>query len=166
MLEKLLHCQVHRKLVSSTAVGDEYEMVVRDCDAAKEFFVCLDEQLNKVNQFYRAKEEEFWDRGGLLKKQIDILSELRSVSNERDTGHAWTLSRSLSAIGYLRRGDVISLSSKKCVSKGSKATINRTDLHHARKMIRQALVELYKGLGYLNTYRYVLILISVTFKAS
>ena len=45
-------------------------------------------------------------------------------------------------------------SSKKCGPEGRKLQVNRTKLHHAGKMIRGAYVELYKGLGYLKTYRY------------
>jgi hypothetical protein len=29
-------------------------------------------------------------------------------------------------------------------------------LHHAEKMIKGAFIELYKGLGYLKTYRYLI----------
>ncbi|CAN1795341.1 Phosphate transporter PHO1 homolog 1 [Linum perenne] len=63
--------------------------------------------------------------------------------------------RTFSAISYLVWGDSASnnhhqSSSKKCSNpEGS----NRTKLHHAEKMIRGAFIELYKGLGYLKTYR-------------
>ncbi|XP_010265690.1 PREDICTED: phosphate transporter PHO1 homolog 1-like [Nelumbo nucifera] len=33
---------------------------------------------------------------------------------------------------------------------------NKKKLHHAEKMIRGAFTELYKGLGYLKTYRYIM----------
>lgn len=66
-----------------------------------------------------------------------------------------TPSRTLSAIGDLVWEDLISPSSKKCGLEGGKVQINRTRLRHAEKMIKRALVELYKGLGYLNTYRYI-----------
>lgn len=49
-----------------------------DTEAAKEFFACLDHQLNKVNQFYKAKENEFLERGESLKKQMEILIELKA----------------------------------------------------------------------------------------
>lgn len=64
-----------------------------------------------------------------------------------------TLSRTLSAISDLVFEDMISPSSKKCGSEGRKVNINRNRLHHSEKMIKKALLELYKGLGYLNTYR-------------
>ncbi|KAK7275151.1 hypothetical protein RIF29_16260 [Crotalaria pallida] len=81
--------QVHRKLASSTSKGDMYETELleqfADTDATKEFFVCLDQQLNKVNKFYRTKEEEFMERGDSLRKQMEILLELKSTFLEKQS---------------------------------------------------------------------------------
>ncbi|XP_061353965.1 phosphate transporter PHO1 homolog 1 isoform X1 [Gastrolobium bilobum] len=78
---------VHRKLASSSSEGDMYETELleqfADTDATKEFFACLDQQLNKVNNFYRTKEKEFMDRGDSLKKQMDILLELKLTFKEQ-----------------------------------------------------------------------------------
>lgn len=63
-----------------------------------------------------------------------------------------TPSRTLSALTDLFREDLGS-QSRKCGSQGGKLNINKSKLHHAEKMIRGAFVELYKGLGYLQTYR-------------
>ncbi|KAI6686239.1 hypothetical protein NL676_032152 [Syzygium grande] len=239
--------QVHRKLASSASMGDIYETELHeqlaDSEAAKEFFTCLDFQLNKVNQFYGTKEEEFLNRGETLKKQMDVLVELKAAlkrqqgegassqdfkedvsisshisceeesvkdraeqeqqqqeantddpeTNEmpfsefpkaeeigdskrikREDSKLWSLStrsfncqgknlkiniplttptRTFSAITYLVWEDLINQSSKKCNSNGGKLNINRTKLRRAEKMIRGAFVELYKGLGYLETYR-------------
>lgn len=54
-----------------------------DSDAAKEFFSRLDLQLNKVNQFYKKKEKEFLDRGECLKKQVEILLELKAALKQQ-----------------------------------------------------------------------------------
>ncbi|XP_076911214.1 phosphate transporter PHO1 homolog 1-like [Bidens hawaiensis] len=54
---------------------------------------------------------------------------------------------------YLLWEDLINQSSKKQNGPDKKLHINKTKLHHAEKMIRGALIELYKGLGYLKTYR-------------
>lgn len=54
-----------------------------DTDAAVEFFACLDHQLNKVNQFFRTKENEFLERGDSLKKQMEILVELKSMLEQK-----------------------------------------------------------------------------------
>lgn len=64
--------------------------------------------------------------------------------------------RTFSAITYLLWDDLKNQSSKKCGPEGNKFHINKKKLHHAEKMIRGAFVELYKGLGYLKTYRYEL----------
>ncbi|KAL4195709.1 hypothetical protein AMTRI_Chr04g242450 [Amborella trichopoda] len=61
-------------------------------------------------------------------------------------------SRTISAITNLVWEDLVS-QPKKCSPEGSKLSINKTKLHHAEKMIRGAFVELYKGLGFLKTYR-------------
>ncbi|CAL2232119.1 unnamed protein product [Prunus armeniaca] len=242
----LIH--VHKKLASSASKGDMYETELleqfADTDAAKEFFARLDLQLNKVNQFFRTKEKEFMERGESLRKQMDILIQLKtafkqqrskgasavdskedasiscSFSSEEDsvkdkTEHEQELqdistedleknevphsegsisgelgksmrtksedigklrtmssrsfscqgknlkiniplttpSRTFSAISYLVWEDLVNQSSKKCSAEGSKLHINKKKLHHADKMIRGAFVELYKGLGYLKTYR-------------
>lgn len=237
---------VHKKLASSASNGDVYETELveqfEDSDAAKEFFSCLDLQLNKVNQFYKTKEEEFLDRGDCLKKQMDILVELKAafkqqrdkaansaqdstedasidcrISCEEDSvtdrieqeqiqddstddleknevlgsprseemgkstrimkredrklrtlsGRVFncqgknlrinipltTPSRTFSAISYLVWGDLVNQPSSNCNPEGSKLRINKTKLHHAEKMIKGAFIELYKGLGYLETYR-------------
>jgi len=56
-----------------------------DTDATKEFFACLDQQLNKVNKFYRTKEKEFMDRGDSLKKQMEILLILKTTFKEQQS---------------------------------------------------------------------------------
>ncbi|KAH6802138.1 EXS family protein [Perilla frutescens var. frutescens] len=61
--------------------------------------------------------------------------------------------RTFSAITYLLWDDLVNQSSKKCGPEANKLHINKKKLHHAEKMIRGAFVELYKGLGYLKTYR-------------
>ncbi|XP_024021604.1 phosphate transporter PHO1 homolog 1 [Morus notabilis] len=240
---------VHKKLASSASKGDVYETELleqfADTDAAKEFFNCLDLQLNKVNQFYKNKEREFLERGESLKKQMEILIDVKTAFNQqRDKGASsqdskddpsisctlsceesigdrteeeqpqdnstdemeknevaysesprsdemrksmaikredsklrtmsgrvfscqgrnfginiplTTPSRTFSAIGYLVWEDFVNQSSKKCNSAegGSKLRINKAKLHRAEKMIKGAFVELYKGLGYLKTYRHL-----------
>lgn len=69
--------------------GEEYETEVvgplagGEGDAAvREFFARLDAQLNKVNQFYRGKEKEFLERGQSLRKQMEILADLKAACRE------------------------------------------------------------------------------------
>ncbi|KAH0903838.1 hypothetical protein HID58_043341 [Brassica napus] len=52
-------------------------------DEVKVFFAKLDEELNKVNQFHKSKETEFVGRGEILKKQLDILAELKQILSDR-----------------------------------------------------------------------------------
>ena len=54
-----------------------------DTAAAKEFFSCLDFQLNKVNQFFKTKETEFMELGESLKKQLEILIDLKTAIQHR-----------------------------------------------------------------------------------
>ncbi|MCL7029508.1 hypothetical protein MKW94_029065 [Papaver nudicaule] len=235
--------QVHKRLASSASKGDLYETELldqfADTDAAKEFFSRLDLQLNKVNQFYKAKEKEFMERGGSLEKQMEILVNLKAKLKQQrgqpafsqelkeDASHSCdedsirgtldqvelqeasdlerredqligspvsgeiatpmkikredsktsrsisgrhvvnfqgrnvrinipltTPTRTLSALGDLVWEDLV-IPSKKCSPARSKQVqVNKTKVHHAEKMIRGAFVELYKGLGYLKTYRY------------
>ncbi|XP_010262370.1 PREDICTED: phosphate transporter PHO1 homolog 1-like [Nelumbo nucifera] len=240
--------QVHKKLASSDSNGDMYETELleqfADTDAAKDFFACLDLQLNKVNDFYKRKEKEFIKRGESLKKQMEILVELKaalkqqrekensaedskedpsisctiscddesikdmteqehlqdnsmaefernemqfsesprsdeigkSIRMKREEGRMRTLSgrvidcqgknvkisiplttpsRTLSAITYLVWDDLINQSKKGGPEGNNKLKINKKKLHHAEKMIRGAFTELYKGLGYLKTYRHL-----------
>ena len=47
------------------------------------FFERLDEELNKVNQFYKTKEKEVLERGEILSKQLQILLDLKQVLSDR-----------------------------------------------------------------------------------
>ncbi|CAD6336762.1 unnamed protein product [Miscanthus lutarioriparius] len=263
---------VHKKLaidgsIDGAVAGEVYETAVADgagfadTEAAKAFFQRLDQQLNKVNRFYERKEGEFLERGESLRRQLQILVDLKaaitqqqqaqarrggdsrgsadtddhdpsvscsiqlggqslreiaekeqecegklnddvtvksadegpedqhSVSqglsesgrlgkpNEEVTSKLRTLSgrvvtchgrnvrinipvttpsRTVTAIRELLFEDMLS-QSKKIGTHGTdgneKLSINKRKVHQAEKMIRGALVELYKGLGYLKTYR-------------
>ncbi|XAR48949.1 hypothetical protein NMG60_11031944 [Bertholletia excelsa] len=52
-------------------------------DQLKAFFERLDQELNKVNQFYKTKEGEFLERGDVLKKQLEILQDLKQAIRDR-----------------------------------------------------------------------------------
>ena len=86
--------QVHKKLANGGSdgliAGEVYETVVLDAagftsteaEAARVFFQRLDEQLNKVNRFYERKEREFLERGESLRRQLQILVELKAAVTE------------------------------------------------------------------------------------
>ncbi|XP_068663062.1 phosphate transporter PHO1-like [Aristolochia californica] len=70
--------------------GDEEALYETDLDQLysergeiKEFFQSLDEELNKVDQFYKTKEREFLERGEILNKQLQILLDLKQVLHDR-----------------------------------------------------------------------------------
>jgi SPX domain protein involved in polyphosphate accumulation len=52
-------------------------------DEVHVFFARLDEELNKVNQFYRKQEVEFLERGDMLSKQLQILLDLKQLVTDR-----------------------------------------------------------------------------------
>lgn len=68
-----------------------------------------------------------------------------------------TPSRTISALTSLVWEDLLSQSKKWGPEGNGRLSVNRAKLHRAEKMIRGAFVELYKGLGYLSTYRYSLL---------
>lgn len=131
------------------------------------------EQLQETDELEKNDEVAYTEvpsSGELVKpvrmKSEDIGKQLRSVSSRSFNCQGKNLkiniplttpSRTFSAISYLVWEDLVNQSSKKCTSEGmSKLHVNKTKLHHADKMIRGAFVELYKGLGYLKTYRYII----------
>ncbi|CAI9118133.1 OLC1v1019657C1 [Oldenlandia corymbosa var. corymbosa] len=52
-------------------------------DEVQRFFDRLNEELDKVNKFYAAKEAEFLERGEILNKQLQILVDLKQVLYDR-----------------------------------------------------------------------------------
>ncbi|KAF5736732.1 putative xenotropic and polytropic murine leukemia virus receptor pho1 [Tripterygium wilfordii] len=52
-------------------------------DEVKAFFERLNDELNKVNQFYKTKEGEFVEKGEILRKQLQILVDLKQILKER-----------------------------------------------------------------------------------
>ncbi|KAG1359728.1 Phosphate transporter PHO1-2 [Cocos nucifera] len=60
----------------------EIELVRSRDDEVKEFLEKLDEELDKVEKFYQTKENEFCERGEILRKQIQILVDLKQIVHE------------------------------------------------------------------------------------
>ncbi|KAL0456964.1 UNVERIFIED_CONTAM: Phosphate transporter [Sesamum latifolium] len=94
-------------------------------DEVKVFFEMLDDELNKVNQFYKNKESEFLERGEILNKQLQILLDLKRVLGDRRRKHqtgggsAFT-SRSTSSVG--RNSDFSESQSEYCDSPNDSQT--------------------------------------------
>ncbi|PON94804.1 SPX domain containing protein [Trema orientale] len=81
--------QVKRKNVENDGEEDQevYETELAQLfsqeDEVRIFFEKLDEELNKVNQFYCTKEGEFLERGEILNKQLHILMDLKQILKDR-----------------------------------------------------------------------------------
>ena len=91
--------QVHKKLaidgsIDGAVAGEVYETAVADgagfadTEAAKAFFQRLDQQLNKVNRFYERKEGEFLERGESLRRQLQILIDLKAAVTQQQQAQA------------------------------------------------------------------------------
>ncbi|KAL0433255.1 UNVERIFIED_CONTAM: Phosphate transporter [Sesamum latifolium] len=61
----------------------ELDQLFSEENEVKVFFEMLDDELNKVNQFYKSKEGEFLERGELLNKQLQILVDLKRLLSDR-----------------------------------------------------------------------------------
>ncbi|KAL5997088.1 hypothetical protein ACLOJK_008016 [Asimina triloba] len=62
---------------------DLVQLVGEGDDKIKQFFEGLDEELNKVNHFHKTTESEFLERGEILRKQLQILLDLKQVIHDR-----------------------------------------------------------------------------------
>ncbi|XP_068667073.1 phosphate transporter PHO1-like isoform X2 [Aristolochia californica] len=60
----------------------DLDQLFSERDEIIEFFERLNEELNKVNQFYKTKECEFLERGEILNKQLQILLDLKQVLHD------------------------------------------------------------------------------------
>ncbi|KAK9287867.1 hypothetical protein L1049_016309 [Liquidambar formosana] len=71
--------------------GSEIELVqlFSEEDEVNVFFERLDEELTKVNLFYKSAETEFIERGEILNKQLQILVDMRQILSDR-RGKKWT----------------------------------------------------------------------------
>ncbi|XP_057531387.1 phosphate transporter PHO1 isoform X1 [Amaranthus tricolor] len=61
----------------------ELSQLFSEEDEVKMFFGMLDEELEKVNRFYTAREIEFLERGESLLKQLQILQNLKPIFEQR-----------------------------------------------------------------------------------
>ncbi|KAG9446609.1 hypothetical protein H6P81_012737 [Aristolochia fimbriata] len=83
--------EINREIIQVRRQGGDEEAIYEtdldqlfsERDEMKEFFERLDEELNKVNQFYKTKESEFLERGEILNKQLQILVDLKQVLHDR-----------------------------------------------------------------------------------
>ncbi|EPS62775.1 hypothetical protein M569_12014, partial [Genlisea aurea] len=131
-------------------------------DEVQLFFQGLDDELQKVNKFYDAKEAEFIERGDLLNTHLQILIHLKTLveKNTRPTDRSDVLGvlekNGVTGVTYWvkKRDKKIALRTEtiwgELLNDGE--FINRKKIQCAEKMIRNSYVELYKGLSLLRTY--------------
>jgi len=116
------------------------------------------EDLEKIEENFTESNEEDksmdlkWEDGKLRTLSGQIVS--GQGKNVRINIPLTTPSQTFSEISYLVMEDLFNKSSRKCNPEGGVLRVNKTRLHHAEKMIKGGFIELYKGLGYLNDYRY------------
>ncbi|XP_074282272.1 phosphate transporter PHO1-like [Silene latifolia] len=91
----------------------ELSQLFSEEDEVKMFFDRLDEELEKVNSFYRARESEFLQRGEALLKQLKILIDLKQVLNQRRRKNFPSPMSSFHG-GYLSRSNSISSRNSDC----------------------------------------------------
>ncbi|XP_015949415.1 phosphate transporter PHO1 [Arachis duranensis] len=78
--------QVRRKTMEDgeeEVYETELAQLFSEEDEVHVFFASLDEELNKVNQFYKKQEIEFLERGEMLNKQLQIMLDLNQLLIEK-----------------------------------------------------------------------------------
>ncbi|KAK7279254.1 hypothetical protein RJT34_24301 [Clitoria ternatea] len=78
--------QVRRKMMEESeeeVYETELAQLFSEEDEVHVFFGKLDEELNKVNQFYKKQESDFVERGEMLNKQLQILLDLKQLLSNR-----------------------------------------------------------------------------------
>ncbi|KAE8714640.1 long-chain-alcohol oxidase FAO1-like [Hibiscus syriacus] len=81
-------------LIMKRTLSTELLQLFSEEDDVRAFFESLDEELNKVNQFYKTKEREFLERRETLNQQLQILKDLKQVIDGVRRRNSDALSRS------------------------------------------------------------------------
>ncbi|KAI5060177.1 hypothetical protein GOP47_0024597 [Adiantum capillus-veneris] len=129
---------IHQRRLDTFADGEdlfETELLGTDfrTDVQKSFFERLDAQLNKVNKFYRSKEQEYMNWASQLQKQIGPLCQKRKGTSHRKVEDA---SAEVQSPNLKRVGMAVTMSEN----------------HQFGKVLRGSFTELYQGLGLLKDY--------------
>ncbi|KAG4910993.1 hypothetical protein JHK87_057109 [Glycine soja] len=161
--------QVRKK----TTKGDEEEIYETELaqlfseeDEIRVFFMRLDEELNKVNQFYRRQERNFGDSDE-TNSEISHTDEVITTLERNGISFVNSATRTKTKKGKPKtamRIDVpatnptraitaiTSMLWEDLVNNPTGDFLHKRKLQCAEKIIRSAFVELYKGLGLLKTY--------------
>ncbi|KAL2921298.1 Phosphate transporter PHO1 [Bienertia sinuspersici] len=82
----------------------ELSQLFSEEDEVRKYFDMLDEELEKVNRFYTARESEFLERGEALIKQLQILQDLKQILEQRRRKNFLSPTSSLHG-GFLSRSN-------------------------------------------------------------
>ncbi|KIJ36931.1 hypothetical protein M422DRAFT_50759 [Sphaerobolus stellatus SS14] len=136
----------------------------------RDFFTYLDHELEKVDKFYNERED------AVLKKLIDLKIQLKQLSSHRRVAHevqalrqdAWNLPRVIGEVVGVTKNKMhqldVQLGHKDKpledprinAPSGSRIDItphNPAEYQHAKKSLKKAMREFYRGLELLNDYR-------------
>lgn len=172
-LRRLFISRVGRDPDDNSITADAFIELTR---GEEEFFVFLDKELIKIETFYREKEEEATERLGKLRKQLNLMrgaraDELASRRNsqvarpmaQQSTANApkkWTNSWvGISAKAAEAAGSFGPLSNSTHVDEQGKHVqiqdFQDVPYRAARRKLKMALVEFYRGLELLKSYAYL-----------
>ncbi|KAJ7515400.1 hypothetical protein O6H91_22G012300 [Diphasiastrum complanatum] len=140
---------VHNKRIEVYGVDEElYETELlgpfSEAQHEKNFFVRLDAQLNKVNKFYKHKEEEYIVQARQLRNQADALLELKKALSTDHSQHKSDNDQQKKCPRDIN-GEYV-----KWKLDGFSPCKNR--VQRAEKMLRMAISEFYRGLQLLKGY--------------
>ncbi|OAE18335.1 hypothetical protein AXG93_2727s1010 [Marchantia polymorpha subsp. ruderalis] len=121
-------------------------------DLALKFFKKLDFELNRVNQFYKLKEEEHHLRAHSLQLQMAALLDLRRRQDSAIAGDGCDWEKILSSASSDEHKPEIFMNALK-IQLRREAAVNKEQVQLSEKLLRTAFAEFYRGLGHLKSYR-------------
>ncbi|XP_058746493.1 phosphate transporter PHO1-like [Vicia villosa] len=123
-------------------------------DKVFEFFVRLDDELNKVNHFFIKKESDFLERGDTLNKLLQILLDLKQIINDHGqlTNIVQKVPPPTQDSNLLEFIAITNLLWKDLVNNSTGDFLHKKMVHIAQKVLRSAFAELYQSLDSLKTY--------------
>ncbi|BBN02132.1 xenotropic and polytropic retrovirus receptor 1 [Marchantia polymorpha subsp. ruderalis] len=120
-------------------------------DLALKFFKKLDFELNRVNQFYKLKEEEHHLRAHSLQLQMAALLDLRRRQDSAIAGDGCDWEKILSSASSDEHKPEIFMNALK-IQLRREAAVNKEQVQLSEKLLRTAFAEFYRGLGHLKSY--------------
>ncbi|KAI0052146.1 hypothetical protein FA95DRAFT_59195 [Auriscalpium vulgare] len=145
------------------------ELLERMSPVQLAFFDVLDKELAKIERFFLAREAEARERSGQLRGQLyELQGHRRAFHEAQDHARFPTALRAPQRVrrALLRRPPVRTrtatpvddekhtVTSEKPKEKpGPRKVYNPEEYHHARKTLKRAVLEHYRGLEVLNNYR-------------